>query len=46
MLVCGDKEVERQVAARARDGAQLPPMAIEAFADHLAEAAKIPRGGA
>jgi threonyl-tRNA synthetase len=46
MLVCGDKEVEqRQVAARARDGAQLPPMAIEAFAEHLAAAAKIPRGG-
>jgi len=46
MLVCGDKEVEgRQVAARGRDGTQLPPMSIEAFGDHLAIAAAIPRGG-
>jgi len=46
MLVCGDKEVEaRAVAARSRDGSQLPAMPIEAFADHLAAAAAIPRGG-
>ena len=46
MLVCGDKEVEaRMVAARTRDGTQLPVMAIDAFADHLATAAAIPRGG-
>jgi threonyl-tRNA synthetase len=46
MLVCGDKEVEaRAVAARSRDGSQLPPMPIEAFADHLQAAAAIPRGG-
>ena len=46
MLVCGDKEVEaRAVAARARDGAQLPPMPIEAFVEHLQAAARIPRGG-
>jgi threonyl-tRNA synthetase len=46
MLVCGDKEVEgRQVAARARDGQQLPAMAIDAFVAHLAAAAAIPRGG-
>jgi threonyl-tRNA synthetase len=46
MLVCGDKEVEaRAVAARNRDGSQLPVMAIDAFAAHLAEAAAVPRGG-
>jgi len=46
MLVCGDKEVEaRAVAARTREGAQLPAMPIEDFANHLAEAAAIPRGG-
>ncbi|MBE7451916.1 MAG: threonine--tRNA ligase [Kofleriaceae bacterium] len=47
MLVCGDKEVAaRAVAARARDGSQLPVMSIEAFVDHLRAAAAIPRGGA
>ena len=46
MLVCGDKEVEaRTVAARTREGAQLPAMPIDDFARHLAEAAAIPRGG-
>jgi threonyl-tRNA synthetase len=46
MLVCGDKEVEaRAVAARGRDGKQLPVMEIDAFAEHLAVAAAIPRGG-
>jgi threonyl-tRNA synthetase len=46
MLVCGDKEVEaRGVAARARDGKQLPPMALADFIAHLTEAARIPRGG-
>ncbi|MBX3162307.1 MAG: threonine--tRNA ligase [Deltaproteobacteria bacterium] len=46
MLVCGDKEVEaRAVAARGRDGTQLPAMSIDAFAEHLAKAAAIPRGG-
>jgi threonyl-tRNA synthetase len=46
MLVCGDKEVEaRAVAARGRDGKQLPVMSIDAFADHLAAEARIPRGG-
>jgi threonyl-tRNA synthetase len=46
MLVCGDKEVEaRTVAARNRDGSQLPVMGIDAFADHLQTAAAIPRGG-
>ncbi len=46
MLVCGDKEVEaRAVAARARDGVQLPAMAIDAFVQHLRAAATIPRGG-
>ena len=45
MLVCGDKEVEaRAVAPRTRDGRKLDAMGLEAFADHLAEAAKIPRG--
>jgi threonyl-tRNA synthetase len=46
MLVCGDKEVAASaVAARTREGAQLPPMPLEAFADHLKIAAAIPRGG-
>ena len=46
MLVCGDKEVEaRAVAARSRDGSQLPPMPIETFVEHLRTAAAIPRGG-
>jgi threonyl-tRNA synthetase len=46
MLVCGDKEVEaRAVAPRVREGTQLAPMPLEQFADHLAEAARIPRGG-
>ena len=46
MLVCGDKEVAaRAVAARARDGQQLPAMPIEQFVQHLREAAAIPRGG-
>lgn len=46
MLVCGDKEVEAQsVAARARDGQQLPVMTVDAFVDHLTKAAVIPRGG-
>ena len=47
MLVCGDKEVEaRTVAARTREGQQLPAMAIDAFVAHLTTAAAIPRGGA
>jgi threonyl-tRNA synthetase len=46
MLVCGDKEVAASsVAARTREGQQLPPMPLEAFADHLRAAAAIPRGG-
>jgi len=46
MLVCGDKEVEaRAVAARTREGQQLPPMPIEQFVQHLRAAAAIPRGG-
>jgi threonyl-tRNA synthetase len=46
MLVCGDKEVEaRAVAARTREGQQLPAMPIEDFANHLTAAAAIPRGG-
>jgi threonyl-tRNA synthetase len=46
MLVCGDKEVEaRLVAARTREGTQLPAMPIDEFAAHLATAAAIPRGG-
>jgi len=46
MLVCGDKEVEAgAVAARTREGAQLPAMPIDQFLDHLAAAAAIPRGG-
>ena len=47
MLVCGDKEVEAgAVAARTRDGKQMPAMALDAFVTHLTEAASIPRGGA
>jgi threonyl-tRNA synthetase len=46
MLVCGDKEVEaRAIAARTRDGNQMPAMPIDDFITHLAEAAAIPRGG-
>jgi threonyl-tRNA synthetase len=46
MLVCGDKEVAaRAVAPRARDGAQLPAMSLDAFVEHLGGAATIPRGG-
>ena len=46
MLVCGDKEVEAgAVAARTRDGKQLPAMALDAFVDHLAKDAAIPKGG-
>jgi threonyl-tRNA synthetase len=47
MLVCGDKEVEAgAVAARTREGQQLPPMPIAQFVEHLRAAAAIPRGGA
>jgi threonyl-tRNA synthetase len=47
MLVCGDKEVEaKAVAPRTREGTQLGAMALDAFADHLAAAARIPRGSA
>ena len=47
MLVCGDKEVEaRGVAARTREGQQLPLMSLDQFAEHLTAAARIPRGGA
>ena len=46
MLVCGDKEVEaKAVAPRTRDGKRLDVMPLEQFAEHLAEAARIPRGG-
>ncbi|MBA3502360.1 MAG: threonine--tRNA ligase [Deltaproteobacteria bacterium] len=46
MLVCGDKEVEaRAIAARTRDGKQMPAMPIDEFVAHLAEASAIPRGG-
>jgi threonyl-tRNA synthetase len=46
MLVCGDKEVEgRTVAARTREGQQLPAMSIDDLGNHLAAAAAIPRGG-
>jgi threonyl-tRNA synthetase len=46
MLVCGDKEVEaRAVAARTREGQQLPAMPIDQFVEHLRAAAAIPRGG-
>ncbi|RMH42298.1 MAG: threonine--tRNA ligase [Deltaproteobacteria bacterium] len=47
MLVCGDKEVEaRAVAPRTREGKRLDVMSLDAFADHLADAARIPRSGA
>lgn len=47
MLVCGDDEVEaRSVAPRTREGKRLDVMPIEAFADHLAAEAVVPRGGA
>ncbi|MCG8424867.1 MAG: threonine--tRNA ligase [Proteobacteria bacterium] len=46
MLVCGDKEVEASsVSPRTRDGKRLDMMAIDAFALHLEEEARIPRGG-
>jgi threonyl-tRNA synthetase len=46
MLVCGDKEVEgRTVAPRTRTGARLDSMSVDSFAQHLAEAARVPRGG-
>jgi threonyl-tRNA synthetase len=45
MLVVGDKEVAaRAVAPRSRDGKQLEPMALEAFADRLVEEARPPLG--
>jgi threonyl-tRNA synthetase len=43
MLVLGDKEVAAgTVSPRARDGQQLPPMSLEAFADRLVEEARVP----
>jgi len=46
MLVIGDKEAgARSVAPRARDGSQLPVMGLDAFIEHLREAAAVPRGG-
>jgi threonyl-tRNA synthetase len=46
MLVTGDKEAAAQsVAARTRDGTQLPVMTLDSFIDHLTHAAAIPRGG-
>jgi threonyl-tRNA synthetase len=43
MLVVGDKEVAAgTVAARLRDGTQLPPMTVEALADRLSTEAKLP----
>jgi threonyl-tRNA synthetase len=46
MLVCGPKEVEAgAVAPRLRDGKQLDPMALDAFADWMHTHAAIPRGG-
>jgi threonyl-tRNA synthetase len=43
MLVLGDKEVAAgTVSPRARDGQQLPPMAIEAFAERLVDEARAP----
>jgi threonyl-tRNA synthetase len=43
MLVVGDKEVAAgTVAARLRDGTQLPPMTVEALADRLSEESKLP----
>lgn len=47
MLVCGDKEVESQsVAPRSRDGERIDMMPLAQFADYLANAARIPKGGA
>jgi threonyl-tRNA synthetase len=46
MLVCGDKEVAaRAVAARTREGQQLPTMSLDELVTHLTAAAAIPRGG-
>ena len=46
MLVCGDQEVEANaVAPRTRKGERLPAMELDAFTQHLTEAARIPRGG-
>jgi threonyl-tRNA synthetase len=43
MLVVGDKEVAAgTVAARLRDGTQLPPMTVDALADRLSEESKLP----
>ena len=43
MLVVGDKEVAAgTVAARLRDGTQLPPMTVDALADRLSAEAKLP----
>jgi len=43
MLVIGDKEVAAgTVSARARDGQQLPPMALEAFRARIVDEAKAP----
>jgi threonyl-tRNA synthetase len=45
MLVCGDQEVEaRAVAPRTREGKRLDAMGLDAFAEHLGEAARIPTG--
>ncbi|MGZ3407336.1 MAG: threonine--tRNA ligase [Polyangia bacterium] len=47
MLVVGDKEVAAgTVAARLRDGTQLPPMTVEALADRLSEESKLPLSSA
>ena len=46
MVVCGDKEAQaRTVAPRTREGKQMEPMPLDAFARHLVDAARIPRGG-
>ena len=43
MLVIGDKEVAAgTVSPRARDGKQLDPMTLDAFADHLVDEARMP----
>jgi threonyl-tRNA synthetase len=43
MLVVGDKKVAAgTVAARLRDGTQLPPMTVDALADRLSEESKLP----
>jgi threonyl-tRNA synthetase len=45
MLVLGDKEVAAgTVSPRSRDGQQLPPMTVDAFADRIAAEAKLPLG--